>query len=815
MNPTEPPPVQAEFGGLAVIDDGGPSGGDAVAAARRSVAATTMTTLAAVVVGMTAAAVYREGAFYPLDAFGVAVVAAGIVTYVLLHQRDRWASAASLSTGCLVGWWLIRAVAAGNAGAFLPLGASFIGFLAAFLVIRLLGDADRRRVAMALVAIGAVTAAAGLVGVLWHWHPLAQRDGSHWLVATTLTYPAAAAVVCIVGLLLALGLDLQLPARRAAVCLCLAGLIGTQSHWSLLALAGGALLVPPRRWVEALWPVAMGALAGIVVVATSPGHGSSWIGTVLLAVVVGAATVRPFDPLQRVRLGVAGLALVVVGMGAFLVFSPTYRTVQAANESQTLAWSASTASWRTSVMTGIGPPVITSTHEAVDSYPGFAPDTYLTITADGGLVGAVLLVAAGAAVTVTLRRRTLVGACATGAALAFAVAGAVDFDWQLPALGLLGGCVAGLASAVGGTTPHSRGGTRWARIKPLWRRTGTLWVVGVVALMVAQLTVGFSQSAGGLSRAQSAEPAPSATPGTPGKYILRGPGDATDPYMLEIGARYYLYTSEGTTFLNVPLHIGAQPGHWGKVIDALPKLPAWAEPGLTWAPDVHKVAGGWALYFSSLLRGVTPYTHCIGSAFSSSPSGPFVPSPHPFICQLAHRGSIDARVYVEAGNQLVMLWKSEDNANPTVPGPDQDGLTGIYAQNLSANGRVLLGNPVKIFSPSQQWEGTIVEAPDMVEAWGIYWLFYSGNWYYSTTYGIGVAECQSPFGPCADPDTKPLVGSNRQGAGPGEESLFRQGNSVYLLYNPFRANDPGPVISRPVVMTRLGFTPEGPYLAAP
>jgi hypothetical protein len=38
---------------------------------------------------------------------------------------------------------------------------------------------------------------------------------------------------------------------------------------------------------------------------------------------------------------------------------------------------------------------------------------------------------------------------------------------------------------------------------------------------------------------------------------------------------------------------------------------------------------------------------------------------------------------------------------------------------------------------------------------------------------------------------------------------------VYVLYNPFRANDPGPVIPRPAVMARLGFTAQGPFLAAP
>jgi hypothetical protein len=320
------------------------------------------------------------------------------------------------------------------------------------------------------------------------------------------------------------------------------------------------------------------------------------------------------------------------------------------------------------------------------------------------------------------------------------------------------------------------------------------------------------QVSGGLPHQSVAAAAPSAFPEAPARTILTGP-DVTDPYMFTWHGRDYIYTSEGTSFLNVPVRVG-QPDRWGPPSDALPHLPAWAEPGLTWAPDVHQVVGGWALYFTALLRGVSPWTHCIGAAFSRSPTGPFVPEPQPFICQLDHRGSIDARVFVE-GARLVMLWKSEDNANPSVPGPDQDGPTGIYAQGLSPDGRVLLGSAVKILGPSEPWESTIVEAPDMVEAWGSYWLFFSGNWYDATSYGIGVAACQTPFGPCSDLSPKPFIGSNLQGQGPGEESLFEDGSGVFVLYNPFRANDPGPVIPRPAVMARLGFTAQGPYVAAP
>ncbi len=335
------------------------------------------------------------------------------------------------------------------------------------------------------------------------------------------------------------------------------------------------------------------------------------------------------------------------------------------------------------------------------------------------------------------------------------------------------------------------------------------------------LVAGTTQLAVGTAREPSATPGagptlppPTRTPEAPARFILTGP-DPTDPFMVDVDGRYFLYTSQGTSSSNVPLRTSTRLGRWSKPIDVLPRLPGWAEGGETWAPDVHRVKSGWALYFTALLKGVTPFTHCIGSAFATSPTGPFVPTSRPFICQLDHRGTIDARVFVDTGNRLVMLFKSEDNANPSVPGPDQNGPTGIYAQPLSADGRRLVGPAVKILGPNEPWEGTIVEAPDMVEAWGTYWLFFSGNWYDSADYGIGVAACQSAFGPCSDPRSGPLLGSNRQGSGPGESSLFHDGTDLYLLYNPFRANDPGPVIPRPVAMARIGLAPTGPYLAAP
>lgn len=776
--------------------------------------------LAAVVVAMVAAAIYQQGGFYPTDAFGLAVVSVVLVFVVLHRSRDQASVRATAAVGALTVWWLLRSIAAHRAVAFFPFGAALLGFLAGFVVIRCLGDRDRTRVVMALVSIASATGLLGLIGVLWHVTSWAQNAGGYWQLATPLTQPETAAALIGITLLVGLALDLDIALVRVALCVMLAAFIATQSHWTLLALAAGALFVPRQRWQSAWWPLVMGVVSGAAVIASASGHLSPWVAATLLVTCGTAACWRAETRVgARMRteraVVVAVLVLLFVAAGTtLLVLRPpgVVAPRQPADQSQTVAWSGAAHAWRSSTLTGVAPPTIYASNQPVDAYPGVTPDTDIAVVAQGGLIGAALLALVMAAVAAVRGRRTTLASCALGATVAFVVVGVVDVAWQLPALAIVGGCVAGLwarPAAASGTQTQGAGAVpprRWGLAVP------TMWALALTVLVSAQLIVGINHgTAGGLEHVESAAPRPSAAPFAPARTILSG-GDATDPYMLSWQGRDVIYTSEGTTFLNVPVRVGA-PGHWGPATDALPHLPRWAMAGATWAPDVHQVSGGWALYFSALVRGATMPTHCIGAAFSSSPTGPFVATDRPFICQLDHRGSIDARVFDDGGH-LVMLWKSEDNANPHVPGPDQNGETGIYAQSLGSDGRTLLGEPVKILGPSQQWEGTIVEAPDMVEAWGTYWLFFSGNWYYSSSYGIGVAACQSPFGPCADVNPEPFIGSNLQGSGPGEESLFVDGDGVWLLYNPFKANDPGPVMPRPTVMTRLGFTPQGPYLAA-
>jgi beta-xylosidase len=297
----------------------------------------------------------------------------------------------------------------------------------------------------------------------------------------------------------------------------------------------------------------------------------------------------------------------------------------------------------------------------------------------------------------------------------------------------------------------------------------------------------------------------------PALIVTKG-GDVADPFVLKVGPSFLLFSSQATFFgEHIPLRVSSSLTDWDTTaIDAMPVLPAWADDGFTWGPDVRKVGSHYLLWFSAPLRSSgSALTKCIGEAVSGSPYGPYQPGSAPLVCQLDHLGSIDPRSFVDQEGRLWLTWKSDDNA-------DVNGTahSTIWSQRLSANGLHLLGTPTPLLTAEQPWEGRIVEAPDMVFAAGHYWLFYSGNWFNQAAYAVGVAECAGPTGPCLRPLSEPWLSSNEQGSGPGEESVFTDAQGSWLLYSPhavdYQASTP-----RPVALLHLAFDRFGPYALAP
>jgi beta-xylosidase len=357
---------------------------------------------------------------------------------------------------------------------------------------------------------------------------------------------------------------------------------------------------------------------------------------------------------------------------------------------------------------------------------------------------------------------------------------------------------------------------------PRWRRARCLLAGAVVLVLTA--TPGLLAGAGGGADAGAVAPQPpgTPTPQAPGVQLVKANFDMPDPYMLDVKGKYYMYLSSMiyNRNQNVPLFVGS-PGHWAsKTVEAVPKMPSWAatnpdKGGLSWAPDVHKIGGTYVMYFAPTILNSLPVQHCIALATSSSPAGPFTVQPNPFLCQRSLGGDIDAGLFVDKNgpdgpaHPNYLIWKSDNNSTPG------DGPPHIWAQPLSNDGRHLVGQAVDIYTPEQAWQDNLIEAPQMaLSPDGTVWLFFSAGVGYNTaSYGMGVVHCISPLGPCSGGDSKPILTTNQQGPGPGEETYFTASDgSSWLLYSPWYTGDPIAPF-RPVEAARIGWSPVGPYLA--
>ncbi len=252
------------------------------------------------------------------------------------------------------------------------------------------------------------------------------------------------------------------------------------------------------------------------------------------------------------------------------------------------------------------------------------------------------------------------------------------------------------------------------------------------------------------------------------------PGDFPDPSVLRVGSTYWAY-STGSEGRNLQVMSSPDLRTWTAPVDPLSTLPSWAEPGLTWAPDVLPAGGTFLMYYT--VRHSASGRQCISVAASPTPGGPFTDtSSGPLLCQFENGGSIDpSPVVTSSGTYLV--WKSDDNA--------LGRRTYLWSQRLSGDGRTLVGNRALLLSADAPWQGGIIEGPTMVEAGGVHFLFYGANVWDSPSASIGYAWCLSPLGPCINGSILGPWMASRSGAlGPSGPDVFVDaGGGTRLAYH--------------------------------
>lgn len=270
-----------------------------------------------------------------------------------------------------------------------------------------------------------------------------------------------------------------------------------------------------------------------------------------------------------------------------------------------------------------------------------------------------------------------------------------------------------------------------------------------------------------------------------------------DPFIVPYKGKYLAYATNAERLqANVQMAVSGDLVHWapleqgGKLHDAMPVLPRWAERGRTWAPEVIKHGDRYLLFFTARERASN--RQCTGVAHSRSPLGPFVSdAAEPLVCQRTLGGTIDASPFTDADGRLYLYFKNDGNA---VGRP-----TEIFVQRMTPDGVALLGEPVALLRNDKPWEAHVIESPTMVRHGDGYVMFFSANHFgweadqRLSPYAMGYARCTGPMGPCVDAAENPILYSYNDRStgclsGPGHQALFEAGGRSFIVFHAHAAN---------------------------
>ena len=284
--------------------------------------------------------------------------------------------------------------------------------------------------------------------------------------------------------------------------------------------------------------------------------------------------------------------------------------------------------------------------------------------------------------------------------------------------------------------------------------------------------------------------------------------DMPDPDVVRVGGTWWAYAT-GSGFLHLQVRASADLASWSTAVDALPRLPAWASPGVAWGPAFLAVGGEYRgeyrLYYSA--RDAAFGRECLSVATASTPGGPFVDtSAVPLTCQASSGGSIDPQPFVALDGTPYLLWKSEDNA--------LGAASRIGVQRLTPDGLALVGPRPRLLAATQPWQGGVVEGPVMVTAGGRYYLFYGANHWNAAAAGIGYAVCTSPLGPCTNATLSgPWLGSAPGAWGPSGPDVFSGPDGrAEIAYHAWNGPPGGPQSARALWVMPLTFADGVPVI---
>lgn len=198
------------------------------------------------------------------------------------------------------------------------------------------------------------------------------------------------------------------------------------------------------------------------------------------------------------------------------------------------------------------------------------------------------------------------------------------------------------------------------------------------------------------------------------------------------------------------------------------------------------------MYYAANSKKIGPNPddhHCVGTALSDSPKGPYVPNSNTLVCDLDKGGAIDVAgfrdedgthyvVYKVNGNSIGHGGDCNNGVEPLVPTP-------IMLQRLADDAVTPVGDAVQILDRNtDDGDGPLVEAPSLVYSSGIYYLFYSTHCFKQDAYDTRYATASSINGPYTKDNKEFLkTGDSPSLIGPGGATVHTGSDGDRMLFH--------------------------------
>lgn len=266
-----------------------------------------------------------------------------------------------------------------------------------------------------------------------------------------------------------------------------------------------------------------------------------------------------------------------------------------------------------------------------------------------------------------------------------------------------------------------------------------------------------------------------------------------DPQVLKDGADYYLYgtTDDGgfSVFQSQDLVNWRRKGHcYTKTATT------WGQDNF-WAPEVIKVGSKYYLFYTALNPTLNRRNICV--AESMSPLGPFIDVTTP-ILPTGH-SFIDGHPYQDPISGEVYLFALREDVQPPK----------MMVTKLTNPPTATVGSLSEIFTISQSWEGSWVEAPFITRHNNLYYMMYSARWYWESDYSVGYATATNLTGPWTKSPTNPILKKTSTISGPGHNSIIRSPDNteLFVVYHTHLTFAGGG--ARQLAIDRLQFVTDG------